>query len=73
MSNAQRTITTAEELDSLYNSDSNVVIADEYGSPFQNLLGGWATIASRASWSSGDLHSVFGPKFTILIEPEATK
>ena len=61
-----RTITTREELDALYQLDRNVVIADEFGNAFQNLVGGWRAAGVDHFWSSSELHRKLGPDFTVL-------
>lgn len=61
------TITTAEELRNLYNSDRNVVIMDDHGLVLQNLAGGWKSPGTDRYMTSDIAHDTLGPAFRVLL------
>ncbi|MGO4143695.1 hypothetical protein AB4Y77_01305 [Paenarthrobacter sp. YAF11_1] len=61
------TITTAEELKDLYNSDRNVVVMDDCGLILQNLAGGWKSPGTDRYMTSDMAHQAFGPTFRVLL------
>lgn len=61
------TITTAKELEDLYNSDRNVVVMDDDGLVLQNLAGGWKSPGTDRYLTSDMAHHAFGPTFRVLL------
>lgn len=70
----QRVITSVEEVETLFESDANVVLMDEDGLVLQNLAGGWGSPSfdyTTPFVTSRDLHRMFGPNFVVLAKIEA--
>lgn len=62
----QQTISTYEELNSLYAADANAVVMNEDGVILQNLAGGWKSPGSAKFMHSDLAFHVYGPRFTVL-------
>ncbi|MCW3766450.1 hypothetical protein OCL88_08185 [Paenarthrobacter sp. PAE-2] len=64
------TITTADELQKLYDCDRNVVVMDDEGLILQNLAGGWKSPGNDGYLSSARAYRLFGPTFRVLLYGE---